>query len=109
VSDGRRQAFAAAMPANPPEFADLRADPARVQSLVSATGGAARWFGDGTTVPEIRSVSAGRDAQGSGWIGLRRREDHTVTGIAALPLLPPWLMLPLLLGVAIIAWRSEAR
>jgi hypothetical protein len=109
VSDGRRQAFAAAMPANPPEFADLRSDPARVQSLVSATGGAARWFGDGATVPEIRSVSAGRDAQGSGWIGLRRREDHTVTGIAALPLLPPWLMLPLLLGVAIIAWRSEAR
>lgn len=109
VSDGRRQAFAAAMPANPPEFADLRADPARVQSLVAATGGAARWLGDGASVPEIRSVSAGRDAQGSGWIGLRRREDHTVTGIAALPLLPPWLMLPLLLGVAIIAWRSEAR
>ena len=109
VSDGRRQAFAAAMPANPPEFADLRADPARMQALVTATGGAARWFGDGATVPEIRSVSAGRDAQGSGWIGLRRREDHTVTGIAALPLLPPWLMLPLLLGVAIVAWRSEAR
>ncbi|TCH99515.1 hypothetical protein EJV46_02220 [Roseococcus sp. SYP-B2431] len=109
VSDGRRQAFAAAMPANPPEFADLRADPARVQPLVTATGGASRWFGDGTSVPEIRSVSAGRDAQGSGWIGLRRREDHTVTGIAALPLLPPWLMLPLLLGIAIVAWRSEAR
>lgn len=109
VSDGRRQAFAAAMPANPPEFADLRADPTRVQALVNATGGAARWFGDGAAVPEIRSVSAGRDAQGSGWVGLRRREDHTVTGIAALPLLPPWLMLPLLLGVAIVAWRSEAR
>lgn len=109
VSDGRRQAFAAAMPANPPEFADLRADPGRVQSLVTATGGAARWLGDGTTIPEIRSVSASRDAQGSGWIGLRRRDDHTVTGIAALPLLPPWLMLPLLLGVAIIAWRSESR
>jgi len=109
VSDGRRQAFAAAMPANPPEFADLRADPARMQPLVAATGGAARWFADGSALPEIRSVSAGRDAQGSGWVGLRRREDHTVTGIAALPLLPPWLMLPLLLGVAIIAWRSEAR
>ncbi|MDB5411715.1 MAG: putative rane associated protein [Rubritepida sp.] len=109
VNDGRRQAFAAAMPANPPEFADLRADPARVQSLVQATGGAARWFGDGAAVPDIRSVSVGRDAQGAGWIGLRRRDDHTVTGIAALPLLPAWLMLPLLLGVAILAWRSEAR
>ncbi|WP_424812918.1 hypothetical protein [Roseococcus sp. YIM B11640] len=109
VSDGRRQAFAAAMPANPPEFADLRSDPARLQPLVQATGGAARFLGDGQTVPEIRSVAAGRDAQGAGWLGLRKRDDHTVTGIAALPLLPAWLMLPLLLGVAILAWRSEAR
>ncbi|MBS7791834.1 hypothetical protein KTR66_17675 [Roseococcus sp. SDR] len=109
VSDGRRQAFAAAMPANPPEFNDLRSDPARLQALVNATGGAARWVGEGASVPEVRAVAAGRDAQGSGWIGLRKREDHTVTGIAALPLLPPWLMLPLLLGVALLAWRREAR
>ncbi len=109
VSDGRRQAFAAAMPANPPEFNDLRSEPSRLLGMVHATGGAARWVGEGAGVPEIRPVSAGRDAQGSGWIGLRKREDHSVTGIAALPLLPPWLMLPLLLGAAILAWRREAR
>ena len=109
VSDGRRQAFAAAMPANPPEFTDLRSEPSRLQPLVAATGGAARWFGDGAAMPDIRSVAGGRDVQGAGWIGLRKRDDHTVTGISALPLLPPWLMLPLLLGVAILAWRAEAR
>jgi len=109
VSDGRRQAFAASMPANPPEFADLRSEPSRLQALVNATGGAARWVGEGAGVPEIRAVVAGRDAQGATWIGLRKREDHTITGVAALPLLPPWLMLPLLLGVAILAWRREAR
>jgi hypothetical protein len=54
-------------------------------------------------------VAAGRDAAGAGWIGLRQREDHTVTGIAALPLLPPWLALLLLLGTAVLAWRREAR
>ena len=51
----------------------------------------------------------GRDAQGGGWIGLRRNGDHTVTGIAAMPLLPPWLALPLVLGVAVLAWRREGR
>jgi hypothetical protein len=51
----------------------------------------------------------GRDAAGPGWIGLLRREDHTVTGISALPLLPPWLALLLVLGVAVIAWRREGR
>jgi hypothetical protein len=109
VSDGRRMAFAAAMPANPPEFADLRSDPGRMRPVVAATGGAARFVSDGAAVPDVRRVAAGRDAAGSGWLGVRQRDDHTVTGIAALPLLPPWLALTLLLGVAVLGWRREAR
>ena len=73
-----------------------------------ALGGSVRFVGDGSTLPELRRVASGRDAGGANWIGLREREDHTVTGIAALPLLPPWLALLLLLGVAVVAWRREA-
>jgi hypothetical protein len=57
----------------------------------------------------LRRVAPGRDAQGASWIGLRRNGDHTVTGIAAMPLLPPWLALPLALGLAVLAWRREGR
>ena len=111
ISDGRRSAFAAAAAANPLEVADLRADPARLAPVLTATGGAARWLGAGAepALPELRRVTPGRDAQGGGWIGLRRNGDHTVTGIAAMPLLPPWLALPLVLGVAVLAWRREGR
>ena len=109
ATDGTRTAFAAAEASNPPEIADLRADPARMAALVAASGGAARWIGDGTGLPDLRRVSAGRDAAGPGWLGLVRREDHTVTGISALPLLPPWLALLLVLGVAVVAWRREGR
>ncbi|WP_043834402.1 membrane protein [Muricoccus aerilatus] len=109
ATDGARTAFAAAEAANPPEVADLRADPARMQPLLVSSGGTARWMGDGTALPDLRRVSTGRDASGPGWIGLVRREDHTVTGISALPLLPPWLALLLVLGVAVIAWRREGR
>lgn len=112
VGDGRRQAYAAAVPANPLELADLRASPERMAEVVQASGGAVRWLGDGVAVPELRRVAAGRDMAGNGpasWIGLRRNADHTVTGISALPLLPPWLALPLLLGLALLAWRREAR
>jgi hypothetical protein len=112
ASDGRRQAYAAAVPANPAELADLRASPERMAALMQANGGAIRWLGDGSRVPELRRVAAGRDMAGSGssgWIGLRRNADHTVTGISALPLLPPWLALPLLLGLILLAWRREAR
>ncbi|MCO6420009.1 hypothetical protein JYK14_28200 [Siccirubricoccus sp. KC 17139] len=111
VTDGSRSAFAAAAAANPPEVADLRADPAKLAPILAATGGAARWLGAGAepTLPELRRVGPGRDAAGTGWIGLRRNGDHTVTGIAALPLLPPWLALPLTLGLAVLAWRREGR
>ncbi|NOG72938.1 hypothetical protein [Roseicella sp. DB1501] len=119
VSDGKRNAFAAAAAANPPEVADLRADPGPLAPVLAATGGGARWLGAGAVpvLPELRRVSPGRDAQGGGqgsgpgggWIGLRRNGDHTVTGIAATSLLPPWLALPLVLGVAVLAWRREGR
>jgi hypothetical protein len=111
ANDGRRTAFAAAEAGNPLEIADLRADETRLRPLAEATGGALRWLGAelSPAVPELRRVSAGRDTAGPGWIGLRRNADHTVTGITALPLLPPWLALPLVLGLAILAWRREGR
>ena len=111
VSDGRRTAFAAAAAANPPEIADLRADDARLRPIAQATGGAMRWMGAAAepAVPEIRRVAAGRDTSGGGWIGLRRNTDTLVTGIAALPLLPPWLALLLAGGAALTAWRREGR
>ena len=111
VTDGTRNAFAAAAAANPPEIADLRADDARLHPAVLAGGGAMRWLGTGAepNLPDIRRVSVGRDAAGPGWIGLRRNQDHTVTGVSATPLLPPWAALPLVLGLLLLAWRREGR
>ena len=109
ASDGQRTAYAAAAAPNPMEIADLRADPGPVEPLARATGGAARWLGTGAEpqLPDIRRVAAGRDTAGPGWIGLRRNEDHTVTGLSATALLPPWLALAMVLGVAVLAWRRE--
>jgi hypothetical protein len=111
ATDGRRTAYAAAEAGNPLEIADLRADAARLRPVAEATGGAVRWLGadPAPAVPELRRVAAGRDTYGPGWIGLPRNEDHTVTGITAMPLLPPWLALPFVLGLAILAWRREGR
>lgn len=109
ATDGRRTAFAASVATNPLEVADLRADPDKLQPLLTGTGGVARYLGAGETptIPELRRVAPGRDVAGTGWIGLRRNGDHTVTGISALPLLPAWLALALVLGAAIMAWRRE--
>jgi len=111
VSDGRRTAFAAAAATNPLEVADLRADTAPTEAVVRASAGSVHWLGTGAQpdLPELRRVALDRDAAGSRWIGLRRNQDHLVTGVAALPLLPPWLALPLVLGLALVAWRREGR
>jgi hypothetical protein len=107
ASDGTRSAFAAAMPANPREVADLRATATKLGALAEASGGGTHWLvPDGA--PDVRRTETDRAASGSGWIGLRRNHDHLVTGIAALPLLPPWAALPLILGLAVVAWRREA-
>ena len=108
ASDGQRQAFAAAGSANPLETADLRASAEPLAKLARASGGSEHWL-DPAGAPEIRPVEPDRAASGSTWIGLRRNHDHLVTGLDAIPLLPAWLALPLLLGLALAAWRREGK
>ncbi len=109
VSDGTTTVFAAAQTSNLRETADLRATASGLGPLVKASGGSARFLASGGSlhVPELRRTEPGREAAGTSWIGLPRRNDHIVTGVSALPLLPAWAALPLLLGLVLLAWRRE--
>ena len=112
VSDGKRTTYAASTAADPLEIADLRATGTVLAGLVHGSGGSLHWLegpDGGLKVPSLLRVEPGRQAAGADWIGLERRHDHIVTGIAALALLPAWISLPLLLGLAIAAWRREGR
>ena len=70
--------------------------------------GGVHWL-DGADPPELRRTETGHAASGSTWVGLERRHDHVVTGVAALELLPSWLSLPLMLCLILAAWRQESR
>ena len=105
ASDGVRTVYAGALNANPRELADLRATATILAPAARASGGSVRFTAAG--VPELRRTEPGREASGSGWIGLPRRRDHVVIGLDAIPLLPPWAALPLLLGLVLVAWRRE--
>ncbi len=104
--DGRLIAFAVAGAANPQEIVDLRATEGVLRPAAQASAGSLRWLADG--MPDFRRVAHGRDTRGEGWIGLPRTGSHVVTGVAELPLLPPWLALLLLLSVLLWAWRRES-
>jgi hypothetical protein len=108
VEDGTHLAFAAAGQDNPLEFADLRATADRIGKLVHQSGGGITWLATNGP-PRLVRVGMRDTAAGPGWIGLRRRDAHLVTGVETVPLLPAWAALPLLLGLALAAWRRESR
>jgi hypothetical protein len=109
ASDGTFTAYAAAGAANPPEIADLRATAGVVGKLANDSGGGVHWLGTlaSMDVPALRRTEPDRPASGGSWIGLQRRHDNIVTGIASLALLPAWLSLPLILAFLVLAWRRE--
>lgn len=108
VTQGTRSAYAAAGAANPPELADLRATALVAGPLARASGGGVQWLAASGT-PELRRTEEDRAASGGGWVGLQRRHDHVVTGVAALDLLPAWLSLPAMVGLLLLAWLREGR
>jgi hypothetical protein len=109
ASDGTHTAFAAAGAANPPEIADLRATAGVVGKLAGDSGGGVHWLGSPASmdVPALRRTEPDRPASGGSWIGMQRRHDNIVTGIASLALLPAWLSLPVILAMLVLGWRRE--
>ncbi|MFM9844039.1 MAG: hypothetical protein ACKVOI_13825 [Dongiaceae bacterium] len=108
VSDGTRTAFAASGDLNPVEMADLRSTETVLEPLAEASDGGIFRLAEGG-LPQIRRVRADRDTAGSGWLGLKANEDHIVTGVDQLPLLPAILLLLLGLGMTVAAWWRESR
>ncbi len=95
-------------PPAPKEFADPIATPEPLGPLIRRTGGATVWLiEDGT--PALRRVGARREAAGSGWIGLMRRDAYAVRGASLSPLAPGWLMFAAAALFALAAWRVEGR
>lgn len=107
VEEGDQIALAASGPANPTEFRDLKATPDHLAEVASASGGGLAWIEDG--IPEFRRTLAGRDTAGRGWMGLRRNDYATVSGVERVSLLPPLLVLALTLAGLGAAWWREGR
>jgi hypothetical protein len=104
--DGTLRAVAAVGNPDPLEFSDVRATDTKLKPLVEASGGGLLWLADNAD-PDIRSVRPGRSAGGSDWLGLRRNEGYTVSGINQTPLLPGILVaLAFLMAIASAWWRE---
>jgi hypothetical protein len=106
--DGTLHTVAAVGNPDPLEFSDVRATDAKLKPLVEASNGTSMWLVDQPD-PEIRSVRPGRSAGGSDWLGLRRNEGYSVSGINQTPLLPGILVAVAFLLALGSAWWREGR
>ncbi|MBC7907268.1 MAG: hypothetical protein H7Y60_11055 [Rhodospirillaceae bacterium] len=108
VDDGDRTAIAAAGSLAPLENAELTATAHVLTPVAETTGGSVRFLSEGG-VPDFRRVGPDRVATGRDWAGLVARGEHSVTGVREIPLAPALLLLALVLGGLLAAWRREGR
>jgi hypothetical protein len=107
LNDGTRTAVAAVGNVNPKEFSDMRATPALLTAVTTASGGGMHWLEDGA--PTLRRIRADRKPSGAGWMGVVANRDFQVVSVRETPMLPALLVLLLGLGALMWAWRREGR
>jgi hypothetical protein len=108
TAQGERR-FAAVGDLNPLELQNVLTTAEVLKPLMEASGGGAVWLSE-NAAPDIRSLGQGRkNFAGSGWLGLRRNNAYTVSGVKTSPLLPPLAWLALLAGLSLFAWWREGR
>ena len=107
LNDGTRTAVAAVGNVNPKEFSDMRATPALLAAVATASGGGTHWLENGA--PTLRRVRADRKPSGANWMGVVANRDFRVTSIRETSMFPALLVLLLGLGALMLAWRREGR
>ncbi len=107
LREGDREAVIALGPAAPREFEETLASGALMEEPAAVLRGGVMRLEDG--MPDIRSVSEGRNASGRGWIGVTPRAAYLTTDITVTPLLPAWLFLLLAAGLMLAGWIREGR
>ena len=94
-------------PSAPREFVETIATAELLAPVVTPTNGGILRLEDG--LPDLRSVREGRPAFGRGWIGLTPRGAYVTEDVQVAPLMPGWLWLAFVAGLALAAWLIEGR
>ena len=93
---------------NPPELFSVKTTSEKLEPVLTASKGGAVWLSD-VPEPRVRLLSNSRNYAGNNWVGLRRNNDYTVTGVKDIPLMPEWMSLLLLFCVLTFAWWREGQ
>ncbi|MCB1378921.1 MAG: hypothetical protein KDK89_11215 [Alphaproteobacteria bacterium] len=107
LTDGKLDAVAAAGSADARETTDLIATDKLLAPVAAATGGSVNWLENG--LPQLVKVGPGRQASGTGWVGLRANGAYRVAAVTTVPLFATLLALAALLFGLCAMWYREGR
>lgn len=93
---------------NPPELRGVKTTPEKLSSLVAASHGTTIWLNK-TPTPKVSVSKNAHRFGGSNWLSLKRNNDHTVTSVKDIPILPEWIILVSLLAALLLLWRREGQ
>jgi hypothetical protein len=101
--------FAVVGELNPPELRGVVSTDNLMAPLLASSGGRSLWLTEESN-PYIRMIDDHRSKYfGQSWLGLRQNNEYTIQGLKEKDVLPGWLILSILLGIAIITWWYEGR
>lgn len=113
--DGTRTTVAGVGTINPIEFSDVTATDILMRPISTATGGGVTWLSE-TGTPDLRQNRLGRaltdtpsDSGSARWVAFQRNEASAVRGLREVPVLPALVLLLLIGGMLVSAWRRESR
>jgi hypothetical protein len=104
----KQKRFAVIGAYNPPELRAVQTTPDIIKPLSESSGGGVFWLAD-TPRPDIGQYVDRRRYSGSNWLGLRKNNEYTVTGLESHPFMPSWAIALGLLLLAGITWWYEGR
>jgi hypothetical protein len=111
AASGELSALTIVGPPNPKEFEDPVATTEKLSPLSEETGGliTARHGNTAETLPDLRRVARGRPTSGNDWMGAVRTGSYRVEGVDSMPLLPWWVLMPLMFAALGLSWWLESR
>ncbi|TAH34748.1 MAG: hypothetical protein EYC62_05180 [Alphaproteobacteria bacterium] len=93
---------------NPLEYSDLRSSKDKLNNFVESTNGSIRWISE-DGIPDIRHLEGNRSLSGHRWIGVKKNNNYSITGIKQTAVIPPLAYLLLGSILLLLAWRKEGK
>ncbi len=104
----KERKFAVIGEVNPPELRGIKTTAEKLMPLVKKSKGTTIWL-DKAPKPKVKASKNSRHYGGSNWLSFKLNNDHTVTSVKGISILPKWAMMIMLISALLLLWFREGK